>query len=94
VRLYYLYCRVKPDGEWRLVGKYESEDDPELRNIMSLREVGEAYQIEWKVVKKSVLEHVLREIPMTFIEFFLVLVVAVGDLLEWIISFIQGREVL
>jgi len=97
VRLYYLYGRVKPDGRWKLVGKYESKDDPELKDMVLCKEVehdGKVYQVEWKVVKKSALEHVLREIPVTFVEFFLVLAIAVGDLLEWVVDFIQGKETL
>ena len=97
MKLYYLYGRVKPDGKWKLVGKYESKDNPELKDMVLWKEIehdGKVYQVEWKVVKKSVLEHILREIPMTFIEFFLVLVIAVEDLIEWIVDFIQGEEAL
>jgi len=97
MRLYYLYGRVKPDGKWKLIDKYESKDDPELKDMILWKGIehdGKVYQVEWKVVKKSALEHVLREIPMTFIEFFLVLAIAIGDLIGWIVDFIQGREVL
>ena len=97
MRLYYLYGRIKPDGKWRLIDKYESEDDPDLCDITSYCEVekdGKTYQVEWKVVKKSVLEHILREIPVVLVEFFLVLAVAMYDLLEWVVDFIQGRKTL